>query len=282
MPAGRLSRERIVLPAALAGVTALAWVYLIIAARTMSTAGMPDTAASGAAMPGMAMSGTAMPGMAMPGMTLPAQWGVTGFALIVAMWWVMMLGMMLPSATPMILLHATIARRQRQSGRQFVPTAVFVAGYLLAWGAFSLAASLLQWRLDQAGLLSLMMQAKGSAIGGALFLLAGVYQCTPFKSACLRHCRSPFAFLLNRWRDGWNGALAMGWQHGLYCLGCCWVLMLVLFSVGVMNLLWVALLTGFVLAEKVLPRGVWVGRSAGLLMLGFGGYLLARAAGCVA
>jgi predicted metal-binding membrane protein len=190
------------------------------------------------------------------------------------MWWIMMLGMMLPSASPTILVFATMARRQRERGQKFVPVSVFTLGYLLVWGGFCVLATALQYGLDRAALLSPMLETKSAWIGGGLFLLSGLYQFTPFKYACLRQCRSPFAFLLNHWRDGPRGALRMGFDHGLYCLGCCWVLMALLFAVGVMNLVWVAAIAAFVFAEKLLPGGIWFGRIAGVLMLGFGVYLL--------
>lgn len=257
MAAPRLTRERAAVLLALLGVTAVAWAYLVVAQRQMAA---------------MDMGG-------MAGMAMPPPSGVAAFALIFAMWWIMMLGMMLPSAAPMILTFATIAHRQRARGQAFVPATVFTAGYLLAWGAFSLAASLLQWGLDASGLLTPMMQARGAAIGGGLFVLAGLYQFSPWKYACLRHCRTPLGFLLGHWREGWGGALRMGWAHGIYCAGCCWVLMLLLFAVGVMNLAWVAVIAGLVFVEKLLPAGVWLGRAAGAGMVAFGGYLLVGGVG---
>src|SRR5262245_17074837 len=164
----------------------------------------------------MSMAGMEdMPDMAMPFPT----------AFVFAMWWVMMLGMMLPSATPMILTVATLQRRQRQRDTAHVPTAIFAMGYLLVWGLFSVVATAAQWALQEGALLTPMAALSGSRWGGALFIAAGAYQFTPLKYACLRQCRSPFAFILNHWRDGWGGALRMGFDHGLYCLGCCWVLM---------------------------------------------------------
>jgi len=254
MPASELRRDRTIVLLALLGVTAIAWLYLIVDRQSMAD---------------MDMAAMAMP------MT-PPPWGASDFALTFAMWWVMMLGMMLPSAAPTILTFATLARRQRARGQNFVPASVFTLGYLLAWGGFCVAATLLQWGLDRAALLSPMLAPKSASIAGALFILSGLYQFTPFKYACLRQCRSPFAFLLNYWRDGWQGALRMGVSHGLYCLGCCWALMALLFAVGVMNLAWVAVIAALVFAEKLLPRGLWIGRVAGVLMLAFGAQLLLR------
>ena len=252
MRARALSGDRIAVLLSLLGVTALAWLYLILDRQRMAD---------------MDMSG-------MADMAMPMPWSATDFALTFAMWWIMMLGMMLPSAAPTILTFATMARRQRDRGEQFVPASVFTIGYLLAWGGFCAAATLLQWGLDQAALLTPMLVTESTLLGGTLFIVSGLYQFTPFKYACLRQCRSPFAFLLNHWRDGWRGALRMGLYHGLYCLGCCWVLMALLFAVGVMNLVWVAALAAFVFAEKLLPGGVWIGRIAGLAMLAFGAHLV--------
>ena len=195
--------------------------------------------------------------------------------LLLAMWWVMMVGMMLPSVAPMILTFASINRNRRNRGEPYAPAALFTAGYLLAWGGFSVAATLAQWALERAALLSPMdMTTDSRLLGGVLFLAAGLYQFTPVKLACLRVCRSPIDFVVNHWRDGLVGALRMGLTHGLYCLGCCWILMLLLFVGGVMNLLWVAALGGAVLAEKLTP-GPWIGRIGGGLMMAYGVWLLA-------
>ena len=236
---------------ALAGITIIAWLYLLFVPQSTD----------------MAMG--EIPGM--PDMTMPfaAPW-------VFAMWWVMMLGMMLPSAAPMILTFSTLQRRKRQREGTSVPTVLFVAGYLLVWGMFSAAATAAQWALQRYALLSPALAVVSAVLGGVLFILAGIYQFTPLKHACLSHCRSPFAFLLNHWRDGWVGALRMGADHGLYCLGCCWFLMALLFAVGVMNLLWVAAIAVFVFAEKLLPAGSWIGRIGGGAMMLFGVWLFAH------
>jgi predicted metal-binding membrane protein len=196
--------------------------------------------------------------------------------LLFAMWWIMMIGMMLPSAAPMILTFSSINRRRRLRDEPFVPTAIFVAGYLLAWGGFSAMATLGQWGLERAALLSSMdMTTTSRWLGGVLFLAAGIYQLTPLKQSCLRACRSPFDFIVNRWRDGEVGALRMGLAHGVYCLGCCALLMVLLFAVGVMNLLWVAVLAIVVLVEKLLPLGEWTARVVGAGLVGYGLWLLA-------
>ena len=245
-------RQRVVIAAALAGLTALCWLYLFVAAADMR----------------------AMGDMAMPMPMEPK--GAVDLVLLLLMWWVMMAGMMLPGAAPMILVFATINRRRRAQARPYAPTALFAAGYLLAWGGFSVAATLAQWGLERAALLSPMdMTATSARLGGLLFLAAGLYQLTPLKQACLLVCRSPFDFVVNHWRDGAAGALRMGLSHGLYCLGCCWILMALLFAGGVMNLLWVAVLAAVVLIEKLFPLGVWMARIGGVLLAAYGIGLLA-------
>ena len=241
--------QRVAIVAALAGLTALCWLYLF----------------------GLAADMRAMGDMAM---TMPPK-GAVDIVLLLAMWWVMMIGMMLPSAAPMILTFATISRRRRERDQPYAPTALFAAGYLLAWAGFSVLATVAQWGLERAALLSPMAMTVTSArLGGLLFLAAGLYQLTPLKQACLGVCRSPFDFVANHWRDGAVGALRMGISHGLYCLGCCWILMALLFAVGVMNLLWVAVLTAVVLVEKLFPLGIWMARIGGLLLAAYGIALL--------
>ncbi|MGE3650219.1 MAG: DUF2182 domain-containing protein [Reyranellaceae bacterium] len=242
-------RQRIVVLAALGGLVALSWLYLA------------DEAATMAAMD--------------PGMDMPAKDGFE-LLLLLVMWCVMMVGMMLPSAAPMILTFATINRNRRTRGQSYTPTALFTSGYLLAWTGFSIVATLAQAGLERASLLAPMaMKTTSPVLGGLLFIAAGVYQFTPLKQACLAHCRSPFAFIVNHWRDGPGGAVRMGFSHGLYCLGCCWILMALLFVGGVMNLVWVAVLTALVLVEKLFPVGPWLARIGGLLLIGYGVRLLA-------
>ena len=247
-----LRRQRAVILAALAAIAALAWLYLFLAAADMT-----------AAMAGMDRT-----------MVIPPR-GSTELLLLFAMWWVMMVGMMLPSVAPVILTFATVNRNRAARGEPYVPSALFTAGYLLAWVGFSLAAALAQEALERANLISPMdMTTNSRLLGGLLFLAAGLYQFAPVKLACLRFCRSPLDFVVNHWRDGPGGAVRMGLTHGLYCLGCCWVLMLLLFVGGVMNLLWVAFLGVVVLVEK-LSAGPWMGRIGGALMMIYGAWLLA-------
>ncbi len=242
--------DRAAIIAALAGVTAIAWVYTWLQVNAMT--GVED--------------------MAMPAEFGP--WTLSDVALNVAIWWIMMIGMMVPSAMPMVLLFAAVNRSKRARGRAFVPTAVFAAGYLIAWGLFGLAATFAEWGLEQAALISPETQRVGPGLAAGIVIAAGIYQLTPLKNACLTYCRSPLDFVLNHWRDGATGAVLMGLEHGFYCLGCCWVLMALLFAAGVMNLLWMAALTASVLAEKLFPAGQWIARTSGVLLLGFGVYLV--------
>ena len=249
-----LRRDRLVVLAGLGGVTVLAWLYLILLA-----AGMVD----GPGAMGEAMANAR-----------PTPWTAGDFALMALMWSVMMVGMMLPGATPMILLFAMINRKKREAGYPFVPTGAFALGYAGAWTAFSLFATILQWALHSAALLSPMLVSTSAVLAGALFIAAGTYQLTPLKHACLKNCRSPVHFIMTRWRSGAGGALRMGLEHGAYCVGCCWFLMGLLFVLGVMNLLWVAALTILVLVEKAAPHGEWTARISGVAMLAAGLYLL--------
>lgn len=242
-------RERVVIAAALGAVAALSWLYLYL--QMQPTEDMADMA---------------------PAMFAP--WTATDFALNLAIWWVMMPGMMLPSAAPMILTFAAVNQRKRERGQPFVQTMVFTAGYLVAWGLFGVFATLADWALERAALISPMTGRMTPILAAVVVIAAGIYQLTPLKSVCLTHCRSPFDFVLNHWRDGASGALRMGLEHGLYCLGCCWFLMALMFAAGIMSLLWMAVIAVFILLEKLLPVGTWLARAGGVAMLGFGVYLL--------
>ena len=194
-------------------------------------------------------------------------WDRGYFLMMFTMWSVMMVGMMVPSAAPMILIYAAIAKKAEAQGTRITSTLVFTLGYLLMWVVFSLFVTLAQWQLDRAALLSPTMVANSPKFGAALLAAAGVYQWLPVKEACLEHCRSPFHFISSHWRSGKLGALYMGAYHGVYCIGCCWVLMLLLFVCGVMNILWIALITLFVVAEKLLPLGDRGGKAVGVIMV---------------
>ncbi|WP_069383150.1 DUF2182 domain-containing protein [Halomonas caseinilytica] len=201
-------------------------------------------------------------------------WSLLDAGLMLLMWALMMAAMMLPSAAPMLLLHATMTRRRRARGEAAAATGFFAAGYLIVWMLFSLAAVLLQYGLQRAALLSPMLALTSQGVAGLVLIGAGLYQWSPLKEACLRHCRSPLEFVLTRWREGRRGALLMGLHHGAYCLGCCWVLMLLLFVGGVMSLLWIAGLALWVLVEKLAPAGHWLGRLLGGVLVIWGGVVL--------
>jgi predicted metal-binding membrane protein len=256
-----LRRDRVIVGGALAALTVAAWLYLLHLASAMPEMAMPDMPA----MPGMAM---AMPAM--------HAWSWVEVGALVIMWAVMMVAMMTPAAAPMILMFATIHRRRTAEGRPATPTAIFVLGYLVIWTIYSVVAALAQAGLHAAALLSPAMVATSPLLAGGLLVAAGVFQWTPLKRACLAACRSPLSFLMTGWREGRAGAFVMGFRHGLYCLGCCWVLMALLFVAGVMNLLWIAVLAVAVLVEKVVPRGDLVGRLAGVVLVAAGVLLVAR------
>ena len=190
--------------------------------------------------------------MSMNGME--PSWTPVDVLLMLAMWSAMMAAMMVPGASPMIAAFATINRRRRERSAPYVPTAVFLLGYVMAWTGFSILATALQWFLQTIGLLTTMMQSASRHWSAALFLAASLYQFSPLKERCLTYCRSADGFILSEWRDGNLGAVIMGLRHGLFCMGCCAGLMLLLFAVAVMDLRWVAALTALVTAEKLLPR----------------------------
>ena len=259
-----LRRDRFVVVAALVMVMTLAWIWIVLGAGTGTSA---------VAMTQMA----GMPDMDV--MMERAVWTPGYAGLIFAMWWVMMVAMMLPGAAPMLLLFARANRSQKARHRPYVPTGFFAAGYLGAWGGFSALAAGLQWGLEQLDLLGPMMTATNYWLGGAILLAAGLWQLTPIKGVCLRHCRSPLSFLAQQWRPGRFGAFRMGLEHGAYCLGCCWFLMGLLFFGGIMNLFWIAGLAGFILLEKTIPMGHWFGRIAGVCFAVWGVLMLTGAAG---
>jgi len=210
---------------------------------------------------------------------MPSTWDLTHLVLLFAMWVVMMAGMMLPSAAPAFLLYASVIRRSPAGERTAAHVYAFAGGYLLVWTVFSVAATVLQRLLAGWLLLSPMMDARDSRFGGALLVVAGVFQFTPFKQACLQSCRSPAAFITRHWKPGVWGGLYLGVAHGLFCLGCCWALMLLLFVGGVMNLWWIAALTVFVLIEKLAPFGAKGGRFSGAPIIAMGLWSLLRGFG---
>ncbi len=248
---GLLRHDRIVVVGGLLGVILISWAYLL--------------AGAGMDMP-------AMGGMLMP-MASPA-WTPGYFALTLAMWAVMMAAMMLPSAAPMLLLYDKISQKRGEPGKTPASTGLFGLGYIAVWAAFSIAAVAIQYGLDKARLLSPTMETTSVALAGALLTVAGLYQWTPQKQACLRRCRSPLEFIMTEWRGGQRGAFTMGLRHGAFCLGCCWALMLLLFVGGLMNFLWIGGIATFVLVEKIAPAGHWFGRIIGAALVAWGGATL--------
>ena len=245
-----LKRDRIVVMICLALVVVVAAVY------TVASVGMQMSALT---MTRMAIE---LPGMAMQ----PVGWSA-GYALVVfLMWCVMMVAMMVPSAAPMVLLHAAIGRKRGAADRPLIATALFVAGYLTIWTVFSLLATALQWRLEALGIVTGMMEIASPIIAGLVLIIAGLYQITPLKRACLRHCQHPLSFIIHRWRPGEAGAFRMGLEHGSYCLGCCWFLMALLFVGGVMNLMWIAGIAIYVGIEKFAVGHRWLATATGVIL----------------
>lgn len=243
--------------------TLLAWVYLGVLTLDMSYDDM--------SLMGMSATDT----MAMDGSvsTSPQAWTGITVALMLIMWWVMMV----PSAAPTILIYARVQRQKLPDVSPVLRTMLFTLGYVAVWLGFSLVATISQWGLSEIALLSQTMVSTSGYLAAALFALAGLYQLTPLKQACLVRCRSPIQFLSTYWKQGDVGAVRMGLHHGSYCVGCCWLLMGLLFFGGVMNLLWVAAIAVFVLLEKVVPHGLWLSRVSGVLMIGFSLHLLIAA-----
>jgi predicted metal-binding membrane protein len=233
-------RDRTLVLAVLALIAVAAWAYIIYLAWSMA-----------------AMDHAVMP--------VFGSWRWTAGDAIAAflMWAVMMMAMMLPAAAPMIAMVATVNRRRRERDEPFTSTAVFVTGYLFVWAGFSALATAAQGGLHALAWLTPMMENANPALAGILLIAAGLYQWTPLKQACLARCRSPLGFLMSEWRDGTLGALIMGARHGLFCVGCCWALMTLLFAVSVMNLLWVAALVALVIGERLFRHGDGVRRLAG-------------------
>jgi predicted metal-binding membrane protein len=262
-----LQRERLIVGGCLAIMVLLAWWYLF-----RSSATMPQMDVSGMHMRGRDMQGMNMSDMQMHGMVMPDahQWDLTAVSLLFVMWAVMMIAMMVPSAAPMLLTFLTLNRSRRASGSALAPTGIFLLGYLTVWTAYSAVAALAQSVLHKAALVSSAMALSSPVLGGGLLIAAGVFQWSPVKRACLTSCRSPLSFFMSEWREGRLGAFIMGLRHGLYCLGCCWILMALLFVGGVMNLMWVALLALFVLLEKLVPRGELIAGIAGIALVTVG------------
>ena len=247
------TREYLVTGGGLAGIALVAWSYMFYMAWAMANMDKVE--------------------MWMPPTTM-VTWTAWDFFMLFIMWAIMMVAMMTPSILPMVAMFTTLNRNRRSRQQPYTPTFIFVAGYLLAWAGFSVLATIAQWPLHTAGLLNPMMDSRSYLMSGVVLVVAGLYQWTPAKDACLKTCRSPLGFLMTQWREGAMGALVMGVRHGIYCVGCCWALMLVLFGVGVMNMLWVLLITAFVLIEKIMPAPGPVRFASGLGLVCWGGYWL--------
>lgn len=253
MTPAAVSPGRLTTGAALVALTALGWAWIVPMARDMYG---PMTGPSAWMM--------------------STSWDAPRLALLWLMWAVMMAAMMLPSAYPLLMLFDTMERRRNADARVSALVLAMAGGYLLVWAAFSTGATALQRVLSRLLILNPMMEMSGATAVGVTLLIAGIYQFTPWKAACLRQCRSPLAFVMTRWRRGRGGALRMGVEHGAYCLGCCWALMLLLFAGGVMNLTIIIGLTVVVLIEKVMPFGELAARGVGAVLLAGGvWYLLA-------
>ena len=258
---GALRRYRAVTIAALALLALLAWAWL----------------ASGAGMAmGAKISLAPFPHREAPAHAMAMGWSLGRALLTFSMWWAMMVAMMLPAAASTILLYARAAGHRAPAGELSPPTAFFLAGYLIVWAFFSAGATGLQALLEQIGLVASGTMGSASRwLSGGVLIAAGLYQLSPAKNACLSHCRSPAVFLSRHYRPGWAGAWRLGLIHGAYCLGCCWMLMVLLFVGGVMNHAWIAVLTLIVAAEKHLPSGPTIALIGGLTLLAWGAVTLA-------
>ncbi len=246
-----LQTDHEVVFASLFAIAGLAWLYTVHLSNNM---------------PGV---GSMKMGQGMAG-PVSESWAANDVVAMFFMWAVMMVAMMVPTAAPMILTFASMNHRNSTNNENSGRTAIFIAGYIVVWSGFALGATLIQWGLHEATLLSPMMGTSNAILGGAILVGAGAYQLSPLKLTCLNKCRTPLGFLMNEWREGPKGILSMGLIHGAYCIGCCWMLMALLFVLGVMNLLWIAALSAFVLLEKVIPGGRWLSRASGILLIAWG------------
>jgi predicted metal-binding membrane protein len=259
-----LRRDRLVVAGALGVIAALAWGYVLWLADDMDMGGMDMT--------GFRMIPAGIGIMA----PTNAPWRAIEFAFVFVMWSVMMVGMMAPSAAPMILMYARLGRQGKSAGKPLAATGWFATGYVLAWICFALVATFVQWGFERAALLDSRMGSASNLFGGMVLIAAGVYQWTPLKDVCLAQCQTPLQFLMHHggFRGDVPSCLLLGLRHGAYCVGCCWVLMALLFVGGVMNVLWIALLALLVLLEKLTPYGRWVARVAGVACAAAGAWML--------
>jgi predicted metal-binding membrane protein len=259
-----LKRDRAIVAACLVVLILLAWAYIVWLADDMEMGGMDMT--------GFRMI-PAGKGLMMP---VDAPWHTIEFAFVFVMWAVMMVGMMTPSVAPLILLYARVGRQAAALHQPFATSAFLAGGYLSAWIVFSFAATIAQWAVERQGWLTPAMSSASNTFGGLTLIAAGLYQWTPLKDACLRQCQFPLQFIQRHggFRADAIGSLKLGARHGVYCIGCCWMLMTLLFLGGVMNVFWIALISIFVLTEKVVPVGRLISRLAGTLFLAVGVWLI--------
>lgn len=249
-----IKRDRWVVLSGVFGITLIAWWYMAVEARAMAATGVCECF-------GLKMTGPDM-----------KSWGAVEFIALFLMWAEMMVAMMAPSVSPMLLTFASVNRKRRERGGPYVGTAIFLLGYIIIWTLFSLVAAAGQWILHRNALLSPMMVSANPLLGGTLLIAAGAFQWSPWKRSCLTHCQTPLQFVMSDWREGRVGALIMGLKHGTYCTGCCWLLMALLFVAGVMNLVWIALISAFVLVEKF--AGINLGRITGVFLGAWGIWML--------
>jgi len=245
-----LQREQLLVFSGLALITVLAWAYMLHMAWGMVGKGMDINLAC------------------------LGHWGPGDLAHMFIMWSIMMVAMMVPSASPMIIIFASVNRQRSGMQGPFIPTWLFVLGYLTAWTVYSALATLVQWGLHTAALLTHTLVITSPLLAALLLVATGIFQWTPFRDACMTQCRSPFGFIITEWREGRWGALIMGLKHGIYCVGCCWMLMTLCFALGVMNMLWMAALTAFMLLEKITDNK-WISRTAGLILVVWGLWVVA-------
>jgi len=250
-----LKRDRLVIIGGLFFITILSWLYIIYLYRQMV---YMDMNALFFAMP------------------MTPEWTSADFILLLLMWLVMMIAMMTPSVAPLILVFAKVNRERKLQDHPFVNAGYLITGYFFVWAAFSVAATALQWLLQQIAWLNPEMKTTNKILGGIILILTGIFQFTPLKKTCLTYCRSPLNFVLLHWKEGKQGALRMGIENGFYCLGCCWMLMVLLFVAGIMNLLWVALIALFVLVEKISQTIRWIPYVAGFALIAYGILFLMR------
>lgn len=250
-----LKKDRFIIVSGLFVLCVLAWLYIIYLYRQMV---VMDMNALFFAMP------------------MTPEWTATDFLLLFLMWLVMMIAMMTPSVTPLILIFAMVNRQRKQQRTPFVSTGYLLSGYFLVWAAFSLMATILQWLLQHISLLNPEMETTSKILGAIILMAAGVFQFTPLKQKCLSYCRTPIDFIHRNWKEGKPGALRMGIENGMYCLGCCWILMILLFVSGIMNILWIAIIALFVLIEKVLPQIKWISFVAGAALIIYGAIVLVK------